>query len=176
MFKQLLVGGLLVGALLAAACKDKEEEPPSVAGGTVLSTTASPAATPEPQVAYTQGFYDLEQNGTTTWRWMSDRGVVRLKNTGKDMKLKLVGHFPSVELRGEQKLSITFNGEKLEEIVGKGDMQKEIVVPATKQGSAPGSELVLTASKSFVPKEIDKKSNDTRKLAFSVSQLMWQEK
>jgi hypothetical protein len=68
------------------------------------------------------------------------------------------------------------NGEKLEEFSAKDDVKKEYVVPAAKQGSAPASELVITASKSFVPKEVNAKSNDTRKLAFSLNQLTWQEK
>jgi hypothetical protein len=174
MFKKTIVVGVLACALAFAACKDKDEEPPPMSAKS--TTTPTPAATPEPPVAYTQGFYDLEQDGATTWRWMSERGVVRLKNTGKDMKLRLAGRAPAVELKGEQKLTVTFNGEKLEEIAGKDDLQKEIVVPAAKQGSAPVSELVITASKSFVPKEIDKKSNDSRKLAFSLQQLTWQEK
>ena len=172
MFKKLLVVGMLACALAFAACKDREEEPPLMNAKPITT----PAATPEPAVAYTQGFYDLEQDGATTWRWMSDRGVVRLKNTGKDMKLRLVGRAPAVELKGEQKLTVSLNGEKLEEISGKDDLQKEIIVPATKQGSTPASELVITASKFFVPKELSAKSNDTRKLAFSLQQLTWQEK
>ncbi len=174
MFKKLLVVGCLACALTFAACKDKEEEPPLM--NQKSTTTPATVATPEPPIAYTQGFYDLEQDGATTWRWMSDRGVVRLKNTGKDMKLKLVGRAPAVELKGEQKLTVTLNGEKLDEVSGKDDLQKEIIVPAAKQGSAPASELVITASKFFVPKELSAKSNDTRKLAFSLNQLTWQEK
>ena len=174
MFKKLIAVGLLACALAFAACKDKDEEPPLMNAKPLTSPTAN--ATPEPAVAYTQGFYDLEQDGATTWRWMSERGVVRLKNTGKDMKLRLVGRAPAVELKGEQKLTVTLNGEKLDEISGKDDLQKEIIVPAAKQGSTPASELVITASKFFVPKELSAKSNDTRKLAFSLNQLTWQEK
>ena len=174
MFKKLLVVGVLACALAFAACKDKEEEPPPM--NTKLTTTPAVNATPEPAVVYTQGFYDLEQDGATTWRWMSERGVVRLKNTGKDMKLRLVGRAPAVELKGPQTLTVSLNGEKLDEVSGKDDLQKEIIVPAAKQGSAPASELVITASKSFVPKELSAKSNDTRKLAFSLNQLTWQEK
>ena len=66
MFKKLIVVGVLACALAFAACKDKEEEPPSM--NVKSTTTPAVSATPEPPVAYTQGFYDLEQDGATTWR------------------------------------------------------------------------------------------------------------
>ena len=141
--------------------------------------TASPntaTATPEPDVAYKSGFFDLERDSVGSWRWMSEQGTVRLKNTGKDMKLRIVGVAPLEQIKATPNLKVTFNGETLEEFAAKAEVDKEFVIPAAKQGSGAASELVISASKSFVPKQFDPKSNDERKLSFSLRQLTWEAK
>ena len=141
--------------------------------------TASPntaTATPEPDVAYKSGFFDLERDSAGSWRWMSEQGTVRLKNTGKDMKLRIVGTTPLAQIKATPNLKVTFNGETLEEFAAKAEVDKEFVIPAAKQGSGTASELVISASKSFVPKQFDPKSNDERKLSFSLRQLTWEAK
>jgi hypothetical protein len=166
MFKKVLAFGLLVCVLTVAACSDdKEDEPPTA--------TAQPAF--EPEITYTKGFHDLEKDGANTWRWMSEEGVIRLKNTGKDMKLHLVGDVPIESLKTTPTYKITLNGEILEEFSAKA-VDKEFVITAAKQGNGPTSEVIITSNKFFIPKQLDAKSSDERKLSFSLRQITWEVK
>jgi hypothetical protein len=169
MFNRFLLCGALLCAFLSAACGNKEDEPPA-------NLPAATTATPEPEVAYAQGFFDLEREGANTWRWMTDQGVVRLKNTGKEMKLHLVGEVPVDQVKATPTFKLTFNGETLEQFVSKAALDKEYVIPAAKQGSGTSSELVINVDKSFIPKQFDPKSSDERKLAFSLTRLTWEAK
>jgi hypothetical protein len=168
MFKKVLTFGLLACALTFVACSDEKEEEPAA-----ITEAAKPATTPEPEITYSQGFYDMERDGANTWRWMSDRGVIKLINTGKDMKLRIVGEVPLVELKNTPKYTITFNGEVLEEMSAKA-VDKEYVIPVAKQGNAASSELVISSNLFFIPSRVHPKSTDERKLAFSLRQLIWQ--
>ena len=117
----------------------------------------------------------MEGSGANSWRWMSEQGVVKLKNTGKDMKLHIVGDIPVDQIQNPT-FKISFNGETLEEFPTKANVDKEYTIPAAKQGAAPTSELVVSVSKYFVPKQVNPKSGDERKLSFSLHQLTWEVK
>ena len=173
MFKKVLALSLLLSVLTFSACSGDDKEDEVVANPSATKTAASA----EPVATYTQGFYDLEgTTGGNTWRWMSPQGIVKLKNTGKDMKLHILGDIPLNELKAAQGFKISLNGEILEEFTVKENVDKQYEIPAAKQGSGPTSELVITADKSFVPKEINPKSGDDRKLSFSLRKITWESK
>lgn len=169
MFKKVLTFGLLACALAFAACSDKEDDMPA---------ENAPAATAPavPEIAFGQGFYDLEKEGANSWRWMSEQGVAKLKNTGKDMKLHIVGDVPADQIKSEQNFKVSLNGETLEAFSSKAGIDKEYSIPAAKLGSAPTVELIIAAEKFFIPKQFDPKSSDERKLSFSLKQLTWEAK
>jgi hypothetical protein len=164
MFKKVMLFGLLACVLTAAACSKDDEEPAAPP-----ATTATAPST----VTYGQGFYGLEGTGAASWRWMADQGTLTLKNTGKDMKLHIVGDVPVDSLKGVPTYKITLNGEVLGEVSAK-IVDKEFAVPAAKQGATPISQLTISSDKHFVPKDIDPKSTDERKLSFSLRQLTWE--
>lgn len=165
MMKKFLTLVVLVFAVCLSGCAADEEKP-----------EPAPAAKPgaEPEVSYEQGFSGLEGSGSNTWRWMSGEGVIRLKNSGKDMKLRIVGDAPVEQFPQPPTIRIVFNGEQLDQFPGAKNIAKEYTIPAAKQGSGGFSELRIITDKTFVPHEKDPRSSDERRLGFSLHNLVWE--
>lgn len=159
---------------LTAACTGEKET-----GSAVNPTNAAPAATPLANINYTTGIYDEEKGPNGSWRWVSEQGIIKLKNNPSDMRLKIVGSAP-VDLIGQTtEVTVKLNGELLEKFTltkDKNTVEKEFTIPASKQTNGELSELTLSCSKSFVPKQVYKNSNDDRKLSFSLTKLEWEAK
>jgi hypothetical protein len=159
---------LVVTLMLAlAACSD---EKPSEGPGAPVATV-----TPDTQIVYAEGFYDLERAPSGSWRWVEPVGTVHLKNTGKEMRLKVVANVPTDRFPQPPKIRIELNGETLDEF-STLTVDKEYTVTPAKQGNKEYSDLRITSDKFFVPKDVDKNSTDTRRLALSLTQLVWQPK
>lgn len=153
----------------AAACSGSRE------GG----DTANPGAAAKPaelvDIAYGAGIYDLEKSAEGSWRWVSEKGAIRLKNSKADMKLKVVGSCPVDLLGGDTEISIILNGEVLEKVKltkEKNGLDKEFTIPAAKQ-TGDASELSIESTRFFIPKQVYKNSTDDRKLSFSLTKLEW---
>ena len=149
----------------------------ALAGCTTDEKTAPAAATPLPptDIVYAQGFYDLERDATMTWRWMEPEGVVRLKNTGKDMVLKLSGRAPVERFKQPPVIKLVLNGVELDQMTGTPEiLNREFTITAAQQGKADWSELKISSDKSFVPKDVDPGGTDPRRLAFSLTKLSWE--
>jgi hypothetical protein len=169
MLKRLTVAALLALTLALAGCAegDKEDE------------AAAPGATPvaPPSIVYDQGIFDLERSAETSWRWTEPAAVVRLRNTGRDMTLKIAGRWPLDRFPKPPVMKITFNGETLDTVTATPEgINKEYAIPAAKQGSGQWSDLKLENDRFFVPKEIDKNSSDTRRLVFALNSISWEAK
>ena len=167
MSKQILALVLLLFAFSAGGCTNNEEPEKAAA-------TTTPK--PDPAVNFGQGFSGVEGSGDNTWRWMAGEGVVSLKNTGKEMKLRLVGDAPIEQLGSKPTIKLVLNGEVLDQFPGARNLEKEYVIPVAKQGNNPNSELRITTDKTLVPKEKDPKSNDGRVLGLSVRKIVWEAK
>src|SRR5207253_9691055 len=83
---------------------------------------------PDPRVVFGDGFLAPERNGDRIWRWLGDHlpkvegplpleGIVNLRNTKKEMFLKIVGEVPVYAMREAPTMKILFNGETLEQSV-----------------------------------------------------------
>jgi DNA-directed RNA polymerase subunit RPC12/RpoP len=141
----------------------------------------------EPLVVFGDGFFSQERNDAWIWRWMGDRlpkgegplpleGVVNLRNTKKEMFLKIVCDVPVYAMREAPTMKIIFNGEILEQFVqAKRDLEKNYKVPASKQSKGEYSELRITTSNFFIPSEFEKKSTDVRRMGLRLFQLTWSE-
>jgi DNA-directed RNA polymerase subunit RPC12/RpoP len=158
-----------------------------VLGISLLSEAGFQKADKETFVVFGEGFFGQERNDVHTFRWMGDRlpkeakvpieGIVKLRNTRKDMFLKIVGDVPVYAMREPPTLKVTFNGEVLEEFVpAKRELDKLYKVPAGKQSKEKSSELRLTCSTFFIPAEYHKKSTDDRRMCFRVFRLAWADK
>lgn len=160
---------LLVFGLFLTACEQGEKE----------AVNPSTTATPAPEIVYEKGFYPPEKDDKagTSWRWMENEGVVKVKNTKKDMTLKLAGNVPIDRFPQPPAISVSLNGEELEKFnATAGLMEKVYAVPAAKLGANEYAELKITTSKTFVPKDSVKGATDPRSLGFSLTSLTWQPK
>jgi hypothetical protein len=167
MLKKALALGFLLLAL--SGCSPKPDQPAPAVPPQSVSVPDSP-------VAYSSGFFEPEQAAGLTWRWMGAEGVIKLRNTHRDMVLTIKGHAPA-EVPQAAIIKVTLNGESLDQFSAKADeAEKQYTVSATQQANGDWSELRLTASHSYVPHEADPKSGDQRRLAFSLSALTWRPK
>ena len=127
-------------------------------------------------IDYSSGFFPQErgQDGST-WHWMGSEGVIRLKNTHRDMQLSIKGLVPQEVT--QPTIGVEFNGEALDPIVGdRGEVQRKYDIPAAKQGTDEWSRLRITTNQTFVPHEKDPEAPDPRRLGFAVYDLSWEPK
>ncbi|MFN7948175.1 MAG: hypothetical protein U0Z53_22690 [Blastocatellia bacterium] len=159
---------LLVSGFAGCATDDEKSE-----------KTATPAAsatpTPEPQVFYEKGFFDEERDRDLTWRWMSEEGVIRLKNPKRDAVLKIKGNVPKDRFPKPPTITIKLNGEQLDQFPAPTEPTEKVYnIPAARLGNGDFAELTISSSKIFIPKEVDKNSTDPRHLSFSLQGLTWE--
>jgi hypothetical protein len=128
-------------------------------------------------INYGAGIFNLENGAEGSWRWIGEQGTVKLRNSKTDMRLKILGSAP-IGLIGEpSQVTITFNGEQLEQVVltkENKSFEKEFAIPANKQTNGEFSELTIISSKSFIPKQVYENSSDDRTLSFSLTKLEWE--
>jgi hypothetical protein len=160
---------LILAAIALAGCASEEK---------TAAVGSEPAPPPPPtDVVYAHGFFDLERDAGGSWRWMEPEGVVRLKNTGKDMVLKVAGRVPFERFKQAPTIKITLNGAELDQSPATPElMTREFTITPKQQGSGDWSELKISSDKSFVPKETDPGATDPRRLAFSLTKLSWEPK
>lgn len=166
MFQKKAVLALILASIAFAGCVSEEKPAP---------TASTPP--PAPDIVYAQGFFDLERDGNISWRWMEPEGVIRLKNSGKDMVLKVSGRAPVERFKQAPVIRISLNGTQLDQATTTPEtLTREFTITAAQQGAAEWSELKITCDKSFVPKDTDPGATDPRRLAFSLTNLTWQPK
>jgi hypothetical protein len=158
--------------LFLTACNSTPTAPENKAG-----SPGTPTATPRPDINYGAGFSPMESTPDgTSWRWMAETGSIELKNTRTDMRLKLAGDVPVNSMTPPVQYTVKFNGETLDQFTATKEnthLEKEFAIPAAKQSNGEFSELTIQSDKYFVPKLVDKKSTDERKLSFSLRKLEW---
>ena len=169
MLKPIITFCILITLTTLIGCSTDDKASVNPSGG---APTATPA---DPNIVYGTGFSDLEKGSDASWRWMSDEGIVKLKNTKKDMRLRITGAVPMNQIP-KSTLTVTLNGEQLDQFPGAQAVDKEYSIPAAKQGSGATSELKIKTDKVFIPKEADKKATDNRRLGFSLTNLVWEAK
>ena len=169
MLRIILTISLLILFTCFAACSTEDRSTVNPTGTTNTSASA------DPEISYGEGFSDLETGGGSSWRWMGSEGVIKLKNAKKDMRLRIMGSVPTDRVP-QSTLTITFNGQQLDQFPGSKAIDKEYSIPAAKQNNEATSELRIKADKTFVPKEVDKSSTDDRKLGFSLTKIIWEPK
>ncbi|NOT63273.1 MAG: hypothetical protein HOP19_23950 [Acidobacteria bacterium] len=160
---------LLLCSLSFFGCAS-DEEPEN--NGATKPPAATPA--PDPMVVFGDGFADQEGSGDASWRWIvGGAAVAKLKNTGKDMAIRLEADVPLDRIKSPT-VTITLNGEQLDQFTVQGArIEKDYTVPAAKQGGGTHSEIRITTNKTFVPKAFDPKTADNRTLGLSLRKLTW---
>jgi hypothetical protein len=160
--------------LLMACSEEKGAKDTGAVNPTTATTPVAPA-----NVNYGAGIFDLEKGPEGSWRWVGEQGTVRLKNNSTDMRLKIAGSAPIDLINQPNQVTIKLNGEQLEQLTltkEKNTFDKDFSIPASKQAGSEFSELTISSSKSFVPKQVYKNSSDDRKLSLSLTKLEWEPK
>jgi hypothetical protein len=104
---------------------------------------------------------------------MSEEGIVELRNTGQPMLLRIVGRV-SQDQAQPPTITVELNGKMLEQYPGPWkNATKEYTISPEQQGAGETSRLRMHASATVVPREVDRKSRDERKLGFKLYELSW---
>ncbi len=131
-----------------------------------------------PAIQYVRGFYDSEgdEQGHPQ-RWMSDEGVARLENTGRQMRLQIEGDIPLNVLPKSSTIKLIFNGAVLEQMKAQEpNLQREFIITPAQQGAGKWSELQISTDQVFVPHQLNPRNEDGRRLGFLLTRLGWEEK
>ncbi len=130
------------------------------------------------RIEYAQGFLGLERDQVgDSWRWIANEGVVRLENTGQPMRLLVEGTVPLDSLPQPATIQISLNGAVIHQAVAKEkDFKTELVISPKQQGGEKWSELQIRTDQTFSPHELNPQSTDERRLGFSLTNLIWEEK
>lgn len=127
----------------------------------------SPDDLPEARIRYDNGWFQLEKNASTntSWRWISDKATLILKNPGRDAELYIKGWVPTSILKSNSKLTI-LHGDSI--LNTSEDLQNNFAVLIDVNedlfNGKPEIELNLMVEPSYVPNEVSNTS-DTRRLA-----------
>jgi len=122
------------------------------------------------QLRFLHGFWPLELAEDKSWRWMDDRGEIRLPNRHKRQRLRIVGWLPLEFLGRPPTIQITLGTHLLDRFVGaEGQLNREYLVGPELLGEAASALLVIeTSATAVVP-------GDPRDLGFAIEAIEWRD-
>jgi hypothetical protein len=120
------------------------------------------------QYGFDEGWHEPEYNPRTaqSWRWMSERAVVRVHHAGRAVVMRLKGESPLRYFDQSPRIRISVGDRVVSELAPTADFTAEISIPADALTAADGR-IVLTSDRSFVAGEKEGTA-DRRKLAVRV--------
>ncbi len=123
------------------------------------------------QYGFDQGWYEPEYNPQSgrSWRWMSERAVVRVHPAGRAVVLRLAGESPLRYFDEPPRIKINVGDRVVAELTPSADFIAEVSIPVDALTGADGR-IVLTSDRSFVAGEKEGTA-DRRKLAIRVYSL-----
>jgi hypothetical protein len=123
------------------------------------------------QYGFDAGWYEPEYNPRTaqSWRWMSERAVVRVYPVDRAVVLRVSGESPLRYFDEAPRIRVSAGERLLSEIAPAADFTTEVVIPADALAAANG-QIVLTSDRAFVAGEREGTA-DRRRLAVRVYTL-----
>jgi hypothetical protein len=120
------------------------------------------------QFGYDQGWFEPEYNPTTakSWRWMSERAVLRVHDGGQAVVVRLSGESPLRYFDEAPTLRIAAGDRVLGEMRPAADFAVEVRIAAEALATAQGR-VTLTSDRAFVAGERDGTA-DRRRLALRI--------
>jgi len=120
------------------------------------------------QYGFDEGWYEPEYNPRTaqSWRWMSERAVVRVHSAGRDVVLRLRGESPLRYFDEAPRIRVSVGDRVLSELAPAADFSAEVAIAADVLAAA-GGRVVLTSDRGFVAGEREGTA-DRRRLAIRV--------
>jgi len=123
----------------------------------------------EGRLGFGEGFYPLEVGEGQTWRWMGNRGEVRLRNYRDTRKLRIVGWIPTEFMTEAPRIQIGLGDRSLDSFIEtKRHFLWEYVVGPEFVGPGPTVMLVLETSKTV------RAPGDPRDLGISIERVDWE--
>ena len=123
------------------------------------------------QFGFDEGWYEPEYNPRTaqSWRWMSERAVVRVHPAGRSVVMRMSGESPLRYFDQAPRIRVSVGDRVLSELAPTADFTAEVAIPADALAAANGR-IVLTSDRGFVAGEKEGTA-DRRKLAIRVYAL-----
>jgi hypothetical protein len=120
---------------------------------------------------FDQGWFEPEFNPTTarSWRWMSEKAVVRVHAPGRGVVVRLTAESPLRYFDAAPQVRISAGDRVLSELRPSSDFSTEVQVPADALATANGL-ITLTSDRAYVAGEREG-SGDRRRLALRVYSL-----
>jgi hypothetical protein len=119
-------------------------------------------------VGFGDGWYNLEDDGASTWRWSARRAVIRFGPTMDDRELRLQFHVPVQEQEHPVRVTFTLDGEPLGSIAARPDNDVRYVI----RGNGKVRDLIIQLSDAFVPAQHGP-SDDRRELGLMLRSWTW---
>jgi hypothetical protein len=119
-------------------------------------------------VGFGDGWYNLEDDGVSTWRWSAPRAVIRFGPTRDDRELRLQFHVPVQEQKHPVRVTFTLDGALLGSIAAQPDNEVRYVI----RGNGKVRDLVIQLSAAFVPAQHGP-SDDRRELGLMLRSWTW---
>ena len=103
------------------------------------------------QFGFDEGWQEPEYNPETarSWRWMSERAVLRVHNAGRPVVLRLTGESPLRYYPTTPTLTVTAGGQRLADLHPDRDFSYEVTIPAA--AVAGDGRVTLESSAMFIP-------------------------
>ena len=122
-------------------------------------------------MGFAEGWQEPEYNPTTSrsWRWMSERAVLWVRPTGRDVHLTLTGESPLRYFDAAPVVRVTIGGQEIARFSPAGDFTERVRLPAALLAAHDGR-VAVEADKWFVPAERGG-SADKRHLALRLYQV-----
>jgi hypothetical protein len=124
------------------------------------------------QYGFDEGWYEPEYNPRTaqSWRWMSERAVIRVHPADRAVVIRLTGESPLRYFDQAPRIRVSAADRVLSEIAPAADFTTEVAIPADALAAANGR-IVLTSDRGFVAGEKEGTA-DRRRLAIRVYSVM----
>ena len=120
------------------------------------------------QFGFDEGWYEPEYNPRTTqsWRWMSERAVLRVHHAGRNVTMRIRAESPLRYFDAAPRIRVTVGDRVVSELTPSADFSADVTIPADALTAANGR-IVLTSDRAFVAGEKEGTA-DRRRLALRV--------
>jgi hypothetical protein len=124
------------------------------------------------QFGFDQGWFEPEYNPTTgrSWRWMSEKAVVRVHSAGRGVVLRLTAESPRHYFNAAPLVRISAGDRVLSELRPSSDFTTEVSVPANVLAAA-NERITITSDRAYVAGQREG-TGDQRRLALRVYSLV----
>jgi hypothetical protein len=120
-------------------------------------------------IGFGQGWYNVEDDGSRTWRWSMKRAVMLLGPTSDMRELHLKFHVAVDVHKHPVRVTFTLNGTPLGSVIGKEDNEVRYLVRGRPNGV---NTLVVEVSETFIPARSGP-STDQRELGIMLHSWSW---